>query len=76
MVSMHLSLFTMYVVVNIIVNFYHVLMTRLLSHGYKVNRLSSMIKKFYARHTELYGQYEENVCKIFHDFISQNNSHF
>ena len=28
-------------------------MTRLLSQGYKVNRLSNTFKKFYGRHTDL-----------------------
>ena len=32
------------------------LVTRLLSQGYKVNRLSNTIKKFYGRHTDLVGQ--------------------
>ena len=31
-------------------------MTRLLSQGYKVNRLSNTFKKFYGRHTDLVGQ--------------------
>ena len=34
-------------------------MTRLLSQGYKVNRLSSTFKKFYGRHTDLVGQYKK-----------------
>ena len=42
------------------------LVTRLLSQGYKVNRLSNTFKKFYGRHTELVGQYKKkclpNVC--------------
>ena len=38
------------------------LVTRLLSLGYKVNRLSNTFKKFYARHTDLVGQYKKNVC--------------
>ena len=33
-------------------------MTRLLSQGYKVNRLSNTFKKFYGRHTDLVGQYK------------------
>ena len=34
-------------------------MTRLLSQGYKVNRLSNTFKKFYGRHTDLVGQYNQ-----------------
>ena len=32
------------------------LVTRLMSQGYKVNRLSNTFKKFYGRHTDLVGQ--------------------
>ena len=46
------------------------LVTRLLSQGYKVNRLSSAFKKFYRRHTDLVGQYKKNVCQMFADSIS------
>ena len=42
-------------------------MTRLLSQGYKINRLSNTFKKFYGRHTDLVGQYKENVCQMFTD---------
>ena len=38
------------------------LVTRLLSQGYKVNRLSNTFTKFYGRHTDLVGQYKKNVC--------------
>ena len=42
------------------------LVTRLLSQGYKVNRLSNTFKKFYGRHIDLFGQYTRkclpNVC--------------
>ena len=38
---------------------------RLLSQGYKVNRLSNIFKKFYGRHTDLVGQYKKNVCQRF-----------
>ena len=38
------------------------LVTRLLSQGNKVNRLSNTFKKFYGRHTDLVGQYNKNVC--------------
>ena len=51
-------------------------MTRLLSQGYKVNRLSSTFKKFYGRHTDLVGRYKKNVCEMFADSISQNDFHF
>ena len=44
--------------------------TRLLSQGYKVNRLSSTFKKFYGRHADLVGQYKKNVCEMFADSIS------
>ena len=46
------------------------LVTRLLSQGYKVNRLSNTFKKFYGRHTDLVGQYKKNVCQMFDDSIS------
>ena len=46
------------------------LVTRLLSQGYKVNRLSNTFKKFYGRHMNLVGQYKKNVCKMFADSIS------
>ena len=46
------------------------LVTRLLSQGYKVNRLSNTFKKFYGRHTDLVGQYKNNVCQVFADSIS------
>ena len=43
------------------------LVTRLLSQGYKVNRLSNTFKKFYGRHMDLVGQYKKNVCQMFAD---------
>ena len=46
------------------------LVTRLLSQGYKVNRLSNTLKKFYGRHTNLVGQYRKDVCQMFADSIS------
>ena len=46
------------------------LVMRLLSHGYKVNRLSNTFKKFYGRHTDLVGQYKRSVCQMFADSIS------
>ena len=46
------------------------LVTRLLSQGYKVNRLSDTFKKFYGRHTDLVGQYKKNVCQMFADSIN------
>ena len=46
------------------------LVTRLLSQGYKVDRLSNTIKKFYGRHTDLVGQYRKDVCQMFADSIS------
>ena len=46
------------------------LVARLLSQGYKVNRLSNTLKKFYGRHTDLVGQYKKNVCQMFADSIS------
>ena len=39
------------------------LVTRLLSKGYKVNRLSKAFKKFYGRHTYLVGQYKKMSVK-------------
>ena len=52
-----------------IVNFPFIL-TRLLSQGYKVNRLSNTCKKFYGRHTDLVGQYKKSVFQMFADSIS------
>ena len=46
------------------------LVTRLLSQGYKVNRLSNTFKKFYGRHTDLVGQWKKNVCQMLTDSIS------
>ena len=46
------------------------LVTRLVSQGYKVNRLSNTFKKFHGRHTDLVGQYKKNVCQMFADSIS------
>ena len=43
------------------------LVKRLLSQGYKVNRLSNTFKKFYGRHTDLVGQHKKNVCRMFAD---------
>ena len=44
-------------------------MTRLLSQGYEVNRLSNISKKFISRHADLVGQYKENFCQMFADSI-------
>ena len=38
-------------------------MTRLLSQGYKVNRLSNTFKKFHGRHTDLVGQHKKMSVK-------------
>ena len=46
------------------------LVTRLLSQGYKINRLSNTFKKFYGRHSDLVGQYKKNVCQMFADCTS------
>ena len=46
------------------------LVTRLLSQGYKVNRLSNTFKRFDGRHTDLVGQYKKNVCQMFADSFS------
>ena len=46
------------------------LVTKRLSQGYKVNRLSNIFKKFYGRHTDLVGQYKKNVCQMLADSIS------
>ena len=46
------------------------LVIRLLSQGYKVDRLSNTFKKFYGRLTDLVGQYNKNVCQMFADFVS------
>ena len=55
---------------NILGIFHRALVKRLLSQGYKVNRLSNTFKKFYGRHTDLVGQYNKNVCQMFADSIS------
>ena len=44
--------------------------TRLLSQGYKVNRLSNTFKKFCGRPTDPLGQYQRNVCQTFADPIN------
>ena len=49
---------------------HRVLVTRLLSQGYKVNRLSNTFKKFFGRHTDLVRQYRKYVCQMFADSIS------
>ena len=46
------------------------LVTRLLSQGYKVNRLSNTFEKFYGRHTDQVGQYKKHVCQMLADSIS------
>ena len=46
------------------------LVTKLLSQGCKVNRLSNTLKKLYGRHTDLVGQYKKNVCQMFAYSIS------
>ena len=46
---------------------HRVLVTRRLSQGYKINRLSNTFKKFYGRHTDPVGQYKKNVCQMFTD---------
>ena len=51
-------------------------MTRRLSQGYEVNRLSNTFKKFYGRHTDLVGQYKKSVCQMFADSISWNDFYF
>ena len=45
------------------------LVTRLLSQGYKGNRLSNTFKTFYGRRIDLVGQYKKNVCQMFADSI-------
>ena len=39
-------------------------MRRLLSPGYKVNRLSNTSKNFHGRHTDLVGQYKKMSAKF------------
>ena len=51
-------------------------MTRLLSQGYKINRLPNRFEKFYGGHTDLVGQYKKIVCQMFADSISYSNFHF
>ena len=50
MVALHLSSFTMPIVAQVIVTLlcHRALVTRLLSQGYKVNRLSNTFMKFYG----------------------------
>ena len=45
-------------------------MTRVLSQGYKVNRLSDTFEKFYGRHTDIVGHYKKIVCQMFADCTS------
>ena len=50
---------------------YGALVTRLLSQGYKVNRLTNtFIKILWQTLTDLVGQYKKNVCQMFADSIS------
>ena len=49
------------------------LVTRLLSQGCKVDRLSNMFRKFYGRHTDLVGQYKRNACQMFADSTCSND---
>ena len=49
---------------------YRALVTRLMSQGYKVDRLSNTFEKFYGRHTDLVGQYKKNVYQMFADSVS------
>ena len=48
------------------------LVKRVLSQGYKFNRLSNTFETFCGRHTDLLGQYKKNknVCRMFADSIS------
>ena len=52
------------------------LVTRLLSQGCKVNRLSNTFKRFSGRHTDLVAKYNKNVFQMFVDYITQNAFHF
>ena len=52
---------------------HRVLVTRLLSQGYKVIRFFNTFKKFYGRQTNLVGQCKKNVCQMFADSISLND---
>ena len=49
---------------------HRVLVTRLLSQGYRVNCLSNTFRKICDRHTDLVGQCKKNVCQMFVDSIS------
>ena len=42
------------------------LVTRLLSRGYKVNRLPNTFRKFYGKHTDLVGQYIYFMTNVMH----------
>ena len=69
---MYLSSFAVPVVAQNYSNFllrHRNLVTRLLSQGYKVNRLSNIFKKFYGRHTDLVGQYRKDACQMFADIF-------
>ena len=46
------------------------LVTRLVSQGYKINRLPNTFKKFYGRQTDLVEQYKKYVCEMFADCTS------
>ena len=48
-------------------------MKRLSLQGCKINRLSNTFKKFDGRHTDLVGQYKNNICQMFADCTSQND---
>ena len=49
---------------------HRVLVAKLLSQSYRVNRLSNTFKNFYDRHTDLVGECKKNVCQMFADCTS------
>ena len=38
-----------------------------MSQGYKIDHLSYTFETFYGKHTDLVGQYKNNVCQMFAD---------
>ena len=71
---MHLSSFAVPVVVHIIVTFYQA--TRLLSEGYKVNRLSNTFKKFYRSTLILLDNTRQMSAKSLLILSVKNDFHF
>ena len=73
MMSMYLSSFVMPIIAKNYSDFllrHRALVTRRLSQGYKVNRLSNTFKNFYGRYMDFSWTMQEKCVKLFADSIS------